>query len=284
MSRVAPPSIVRFEVLLMRLEPPSTKVPPSSSIVPLPAFSPVASIVTLSTSERNRLPLPVVVAFSVVALNVSDFANVPTPLAPAASDRLVAVISPLPPMPPVDVRVAEAAMLAELIVISSASEIFTFPAELKVRLPKLYASPRLTLSPVKLALFATVTSAEPPSVIAPVTLIVNAATLAVPLKLTVSVPVPPLLVIFNVAAAAKSGSESTVNVSLNAPPLPWIVNDPVGLVNVVVSNEPLPLRICDIPLAAMPSSSRITSLLLAGSSKIRCATLPTFSSTGSSSL
>ena len=68
-------------------------MPPPSVIVPLPAFSPPAAIVTLTASTRLILPLPVVVAVTVAALIRTKFVVEPMPPKPAPSTTSAAEMS-----------------------------------------------------------------------------------------------------------------------------------------------------------------------------------------------
>ena len=89
MANVAPLTL-SLVVSLMRLLPPSVNVPPSSSTVPVPAFKPVASMVTEPVAAKNWLALPDVVASRLLPETANGLPLEPMPVEPALSEMIPA--------------------------------------------------------------------------------------------------------------------------------------------------------------------------------------------------
>ncbi len=93
MANVAP-FTSRFVLSSIRSVPPSVKVPaPLSSMVPVPAFNPVVSIVMDPAVLKNWLPFP-----EVVVLRFVPETTIALPLAPMPPDPALSRIVPAPTM------------------------------------------------------------------------------------------------------------------------------------------------------------------------------------------
>ncbi len=91
-----PPSVAPFATvtgLRRKPEPVVKNVPPPSVIVLEPAFRSLSEMLTLSASTRLMLPLPVVVAVTVVAARRRKFVVEPMPFEPASTTTSSAVRS-----------------------------------------------------------------------------------------------------------------------------------------------------------------------------------------------